>query len=297
MDPEIIQAGATIITAITAVVVPIIVYRLSRRSYGLRWVVLPPESMMEIAEDVASSVSIYYELRKIDNLLRFQFILHNTGTTPLRMKDITSPLTWEAPGRIIKAQILETDPPVNIDLEETGKIGDHLVVKWKLFNQGCKAVIEVICEGKAIDRNKKIDDGWQDADKITAQIAHIPEVKIKKIMRQNPDEVIRRMKANFSMKTKLQRRLQKIAYNRFIYYNRFIILNSHALAWTYVFCTIMLSPTLALLLETIETKNSLTAAAFILVVVAEAITVSRLWRNQYSSILLKALRKRQSESI
>ena len=266
-----------------ATVLPFAVsYLRSRRRYGLRWAVLPPQSMMEIAEDIASSVSILYKEQKFDNLLRFQFILHNTGSTPLKMENTINPLIWKAPGEIVKAQILYDDPPVKIDI---GTAGDLLVIEWKLFNQGCKAVIEIICEGKITGGNGRITDVWKNADNITGQIECIPKIEIKKIRWKNPDEIIRRMEIALSTEKPILRKLVKI------FYNRFFILYSETIVGIYVFCTITPASVLIFLSKT----GSLVATS--IVVLIEIIVGLLLWykfRNPYSIFLWKAHRKRRT---
>ena len=132
-----------------------------RRTGGL-------QSMMEIAEDIAPAISISYNGRKVNNLLRFQFVLHNIGSNTLEKN--VQPLVWEAPGEIVKdPQVLETDPCVDLDLQRT-KDSRSITIKWEFFNQGCKAVIEVICKGNIINK-----DIWQNTGNLKANVKHIPK--------------------------------------------------------------------------------------------------------------------------
>ena len=280
-DTEIIGAVLSGLIVGLATVLPI--YWTSYRRYGLRWAVLPPQSMMEIAEDIASSVSILYKERKIDNLLRFRFVLHNTGVVPLKEENTISPLTWKAPGEIVNARVLETDPPVDLDLRIDGKNSDNLVIDWRLFNQRCKAVIEIICEGEIIDGS--ISDGWQNADNIAGQIEYISKIETKRIKWKNPDEIIRRMEVSLSTERPILRKFARI------FSSKFIIRNTQTIAGIYMFLSIII-PSVAILW--LEMENLIAASIVASVEIIVGLSLWYRFRNPYSSILGKAYRKKHT---
>ncbi len=63
-----------------------------RQRYSLCWAHLPPESMLYIAEELETSLSISYKDQPINNLTQYLFILHNTGSKPLGQNAIVRPL-------------------------------------------------------------------------------------------------------------------------------------------------------------------------------------------------------------
>ena len=145
----------------------VITFWRSRRRYNLLWAYSEPKSMLDIAEQVATSLMIYYNDQQINNLTQYLFILHNTGFAPLDKKAIVEPVTWQAPGKIFSARVVETDPPVELILDYSDQ---QLQVSWLLFNQRCKALIEVLCEG---DANAEVSQ-------VRAQITSVPIIKQKK---------------------------------------------------------------------------------------------------------------------
>lgn len=85
---EILYASIAALTGVLALLLPL--WR-ARHRYGLRWAILPPRSMTDIAEEIAPDLIIEYRGRRISEVRRFQFILHNTGRTPLDQSDIVAP--------------------------------------------------------------------------------------------------------------------------------------------------------------------------------------------------------------
>ena len=167
---------------IVAVVVPL--WR-SRQRYGLRWAHLPPRSMLDIAEErIAANIAIYYKERRISNLTQYQFILHNIGYTPLKDSAIVKPFEWVAPGPIVSFRVVDTGPPVVLSLKATQE--NRLQITWELFNQRCKALIEVLCESNPSESEGKVD----------GQIENVPQIEEKQIYYIDEDERIRQIQKN-----------------------------------------------------------------------------------------------------
>ena len=117
-----------------------------RRRHRLRWGYLEPESMLDVAEHVASAITISYEGAHISNLTRHRFVLHNNGHEPLTGDDIREPVTWKAPGRVFSADVRNSRPPVKLDIKVSKESNDTVTIGWALFNPRCLAVIEVLSE-------------------------------------------------------------------------------------------------------------------------------------------------------
>ena len=145
---------------------------ISRHQYGLRWAYLPPKSMLDVAEEIASDLSISFKGSEINNLTQYQFILHNVGYAALKDNAIVTPLEWASPGRILSYRVVGVDPPVNLEAEI---IEGHLRLTWTLFNQRCKALIEVLCEGGPSELQ----------DRISGEIENVPQIKEKPLYSQN----------------------------------------------------------------------------------------------------------------
>ena len=72
--------------------------------------------------------------------------------------------------------------------------GSTLKISWNLFNQRCKAVIEVLCEGGTVK-----DSSADQRGRISGQIENIPVIKKKQIWWRDEDESLRQMQANLAM--------------------------------------------------------------------------------------------------
>lgn len=183
---DIISNNIATIIAILSVLVAGTSVWISYRQHGLRWAYLPPRSMLDVAEEITSNIFISFKDSKIANLTQYQFILHNTGHYALKDSAIVKPLEWTSPGRILSFRVVGTDPPVELELKDKEVVVTHpsmdlepeeeekeyrLEIKWPLLNQGCKALIEVLCEGGSSEPQGRIK----------GQIENVPRIKEKKI--------------------------------------------------------------------------------------------------------------------
>lgn len=173
---QVVLACLTPALAIVAIGLPI--WR-ARRRHGLRWVILKPQSMMKIAEDVADHVEIRYRGNLVTDLVRYQFILHNTGRVPVERDDAVEALRWAGPGRIVSARVVHSSPPVALTLD--AEEGD-VVFSWQVFNQGCRALIEIVSEGASPG----------DTGEIGAQIRNIPAIEQKRVNLSDLEELAAR---------------------------------------------------------------------------------------------------------
>ena len=177
---QIVLAILSIIVAfIAGIALPI---SRSRRQYGIRWAILEPKSMMEIAEEIAKDINIQYKDRIITDLTKYRFIIHNTGSSSLEHKDIVEPLIWTGPGPVLSARVVVSDPPVPLSLN----IKDNAVeFSWALFNQRCKALIEILCENRT--PTEKGHKGH-----ISGQIRNVSSIDEKQVAVEDEDEILKR---------------------------------------------------------------------------------------------------------
>lgn len=187
------------VIAITAIAGLLLQQWHKRHQYGLRWGILEPKSMMEIAEEIADDLNIHYKDRIIADMTKYEFILHNTGLKPIEKGDIVVPLKWVGPGTVLGARVVVTDPPVDLSLSVQER---EVEFSWPIFNQGCKSLVEILCEG----------GGRNEQGKLTGQIRNIPGIGEKRVL--DVDEIRER-----------QRRMSQISTPRFLQPLNRIVLN------------------------------------------------------------------------
>ena len=265
---NLVFSAVSVIVGILAIAIPI--WR-SRQRYALRWTSLPPKSMMEIADQIATAVSIAYEGRSVSNLIRYEFILHNCGFAPLDQDGIVEPVTWRGIGPILSAKVIATEPPVDLQLMNDGTM---LKITWILFNQRCKAVIEVLCEESTARRSSADERG-----SISGQIRNIPEIEEKQIWWRHEDEILRQIQSNLAMQAPSVRIIGKLFANKWLL---------RVSTWVfYGYLVVAAAMFVWLIFANFNAPPILSAAAIFAVV---AITVSLLYRflrNPYASILRK----------
>ena len=154
---------------------------LSKPKRALRWVTLTPISMMEIADEIGDKLEVSLDGKSISNLTKFAFVIHNCGREPIDTEAIKKPLKWKAPGRIVSARIANSEPYVELDLQTSGRT---LQIKWQLFNQSCKALIEVLADAEMNQETKSV----------SAQIRGIPKIKHRSVRQLDEEEIRRRVR-------------------------------------------------------------------------------------------------------
>ena len=186
---EMVFASFSALVALAAMAIPL--WR-SRQRHAVRWVRLRPKSMLDVAEEVAAALEITYEGRPIQNLTQYQFIVHNTGFAPLDRQAISKPLTWHAPGKIVAAWQVASDPPVELSLDFENQ---RLTIEWELFNQRCKALVKVLCENVP-------DPG---SDCVEGQIRDVPKIEEKGFDWVSEEETAQRIRTNIESQQGLSR--------------------------------------------------------------------------------------------
>ena len=215
--PEIFFSVVSVLVGIAAIVVPLWG---SWRRYALRWThVAPPKSMLDVAPEVATSLKITYKGKVVDNLTRYLFVLHNTGFAPLEKEHIVERLTWRAPGAIKAHRVEASEPRVELELEDGGQ---ELRISWELFNQRCKALISVLCEGGASTQ----------VCAPTAQIRHIPKIEHREFRWHDEVETLRRIWANWEAQNgKFGRILARFMWNSWMLKVGRVIVNLYAVVF------------------------------------------------------------------
>ena len=118
-----------LLPGLAAVVAPFLgaalTLRLSKRKRALRWVTLTPISMMDIADEVGEKLKVVLDEKRISNLTKFAFVIHNCGREPIDANAIYKPVKWKAPGRIIDARVTGSKPVVDLKLQKSGRELPH----------------------------------------------------------------------------------------------------------------------------------------------------------------------------
>ena len=206
---QIIFGSIAAITAIAGIAFPL---WLTKNRHALRWAIIETKSLLEVADEIASDISIKYYGQEISDITRYRFVLHNLGRTPIDKSDIVVPFKWEGPGKVLSAKIIASNPPVDLKL----KIENNEVeISWSLFNQKCIALIEILCEGGSTDEKGKI----------SGQIRNIPAIEIKTVTVISENEYINRLKSTMQLTTpKYLYPITKIFLNKwFIRWNRWFL--------------------------------------------------------------------------
>jgi hypothetical protein len=186
---EIYIILATFFAPIVAGLVPM---WLTKPRFALRWVVLTPKSMFHVAQEITDKLHVTFGETNVTNLTKFSFIIHNCGRESIGKPAILEPFTWTAPGRILDARRIDGNVYVKLNVSHSDRV---MEVEWKLFNQDCQAMIEVICDSET--------DG--DSGSVDFQIERIKECRTKNIRVVDEEEIRRRIQRNWSQVPKLLR--------------------------------------------------------------------------------------------
>ena len=260
-----------ILMCLSATGLPAIIYHhlRSARRFGLRWVQVPPISMLDIAEQVTNSVAISYNGRPIRNLTKYQFILHNTGLRPLDKDSIIDPLVWRAPGEILSARVVNSEPRVDLSLETDNQ---ELRISWVLFNQRCKALIEALCEGEPCFGTRQV---------VVGQIRNVPAIDHREVDWVGELEISPRLIA--------QMEARKVAHSR----SRIRVLATRGFGW--LLTCVLITPLIAVIWEFFSNLLS-TPQAVLLMMFLVALFLSYMWnlRKPYGRFLERVAVKSNS---
>ena len=156
-----------------------------RRRYAIRWVTLPPQAMLEFPKDISTRLKATFDKQPVKNLTKFRFVLHNSGSVAFDRKSIVTPVTWTGPGIVLDARVVNSQPYVKLNIQHSGQC---VTLYWELFNQSCKALIEVLCDCSS----------GSGKGAVTAQIRDVPELILKDIYYVDEGEIRQSIKNNIS---------------------------------------------------------------------------------------------------
>ena len=201
IDPQVLLKFA--LPIILAIAARIIRGWKTRQDYALRWVTLAPTAVPASTGDAPEPADRISRGEPVTNLTRFYFVLHNSGANPLDAASIVEPLTWTAPGKVLDANVIETRPAVKLELLPSA---DSLKISWRLFNQDCKALIEVVCDCGA-DAGRGSIDG---------QIRNVAEIKSMESSYADKEEIRQAVREKLVQAPKFLRRFQSERLNVYL---------------------------------------------------------------------------------
>ena len=185
---------------------------------------------------------------------------------------IVGPVTWRGLGPILSAKLVATEPPVDLQLAIDGA---ELKIRWILFNQRCKAVIEVLCERDTARKSDADERG-----SISGQIRNVPVIEEKPIWWRHEDEIHRQIQTNLAKQAPRARILGKV------FASKWFLRASTWLAYGYLVFTVAII--VSLILESFDASFVLSAAIVFATVTLAGSFLYYLVRNPYKSILRKA---------
>jgi hypothetical protein len=175
--------------SVLAILAPIIVaiFQWWLRRCEITWVVLPPKSVVEVAEEISDRVERKFDGKPVDNLIRFQFILHNSGKEAFDGEDRV-PLIWTGPGTVLEACVQGTLPSFQLQVRPTD---ERVEINWKLLNPRCQALIDVLCDHP----RESVD--WD----IVSQIRNVTEPKLRYASYFDEEGARSRLEKSFSRRS------------------------------------------------------------------------------------------------
>lgn len=162
------------LTVLSAATVAIITIRNYQNPYRLKFIILQPISIRKSMENLSEDINILFKEKKINDLTKFRFIIHNNGKKPIKKDQIKIPLNWESPGSILYVKTLIQEKPVFLEFKINK---NNLNISWPIFNQKCMALIEVFCDCSHYNDFN--------LSKFVGSIENIPKIEIEQIFRIN----------------------------------------------------------------------------------------------------------------
>ena len=198
--------AAILLSFIGSIVVTLLPIWLVRPRQGIRWIALTPKHMMDIAEEVSDRLSVTFSGKKVTNLTKYTFILHNYGREPIDGEAIVEPLTWKGSGEILDARVLVSDPFVELQLDRSKR---SLEIRWKLFNQSSQALIEIISDEESVT----------DVGDISAQIRGVPKINIRSLRYADEEDIRRRVRRTTPQLPKILQYMQSESITVFLFHH------------------------------------------------------------------------------
>ena len=135
----------------------------------------PPERLLQVSDSVRSDISIAFQGKEIKDLARFKFSIHNTGRDPILKSDVVSPIKIRINRPVLNVVNHSESPHFDISSDPRR---NGIVIQWDLFNQGCSAMFDVICESVTEPVDAALD----------YQIAGVPRIKEETVSQYEIEE-------------------------------------------------------------------------------------------------------------
>lgn len=121
----------------------------SRRRKALRYEVSSLGHVVSVEKGVADSVEVFFKGQKVKDVSVIWIAFRNTGNTPVRQAEISTPLGMRFLGvdQILNARIEKTTPPSLRSEVEVRVVGDAVEIGPCLLNPGDTISIAVVLSG------------------------------------------------------------------------------------------------------------------------------------------------------
>ena len=139
------------ITVIVAIIVPIILYILSKRKKKLICKLFPSLSLVDVRTEVKDKIKIYYDEKLVENLSMTKVKIRNNGNLPIRKEDIIKPLEFNFGENlsVIDRRLIDTEPEgITVKLESNNE-NNLIRCSFDLLNPGDELTLQFVCLGES----------------------------------------------------------------------------------------------------------------------------------------------------
>jgi hypothetical protein len=195
--PDIIEISwiqISSLLAALAIIVPIILYTLSKQKKGLICRLYHALSLVDVRTEVRDKIKIYYNENLVENLSRMIVKIRNNGNLPIRKKDIVKPLSFNFGENlsVIDYSVINTEPKgITVSLESNAE-NNLISCFFDLLNPSDELTLQFVCLGESNESplvGARIE-GVKQVDVVTEQASEVIKVAEKMRKGANRDVVI-----------------------------------------------------------------------------------------------------------
>ncbi|MGB7531469.1 MAG: hypothetical protein WA977_00625 [Halobacteriota archaeon] len=150
--PNIVEnSWITILLASIAIVVPIILYILSKRKKKLTCKLFPSLSLVDVRTEVKDKIKIYYNENLVENLSMMKVKVRNKGNLPIQKEEIVKPLEFNFGKNlsVIDYSVINTEPKgITVNLESNTE-NNLIRCSFDLLNSGDELTLQFVCLGES----------------------------------------------------------------------------------------------------------------------------------------------------
>ena len=160
------------IAIIVAIVVPLILYLLSKQKKKLICKLFPSLSLVDVQTQVKDRIKIYYNEKLVEDLSMTIIKVRNNGNQPIREKDIVKPLeiSFSENLTVVDYSVINTEPEdITVNLESNTE-NNLIRCSFDLLNPNDELLLQFFCLG-----------GNKEPPNINARIEGIEQIDMETI--------------------------------------------------------------------------------------------------------------------